>query len=161
MKRLSDYKVNDCVSVLIDNIRTGGDEWRTAMVKDVRWIHPTYGSKHPPYPIIVVKVIRTYCKENSDGKIEFFDKLNTEIFIYAEQVRDFDKDLNNTTVQKRTVWSLKNNIDNKHQIKIIKIDNDICYYIANGEKHYPQKTITKKELLESFKRYMYNEILGR
>jgi hypothetical protein len=99
---LYDYKPEDKVQVFIDNARNKGiREWREGIVERVTTIYPSYGSHHPPYPIVFVKTIRTYFKSipryeflgDSNIKIyvgddgHFYDKENTEPFLYVDQVK--------------------------------------------------------------------------
>lgn len=97
---LSDYKSGDKVEVLILNIQTDRFEWREAEVLDVRTIHPRVGEKHLPYPIVIVRVKRTYCKATTpiyrfvdnipvfvDNNLEFFDKENDEGVLYENTIR--------------------------------------------------------------------------
>ena len=98
---IKDYKSGDKVEILINNPRNNNvNEWRDAEVLDKRTIYPTYGSHHPPYPILIVRVIRTYCNATPkyrwiDGNIpvydgsdiEFYDKENDEGIIYSNQIR--------------------------------------------------------------------------
>ena len=63
IKQVGEYKSGDKVEVLINNPRNDNkDEWRNGEVIDKRIVYPTYGSHHEPYPILIVRLIRTYCK---------------------------------------------------------------------------------------------------
>jgi len=98
---MKDYKKGDAVEVLVNNPRMDNkDEWREGEVLDNRMIYPSRGSHHPPYPIVIVRVIRTYCKATAnymfidgsipvfvDNTLEFYDKINEEGFVYSNQIR--------------------------------------------------------------------------
>jgi hypothetical protein len=97
---ISEYKPGDLVDVLINNIRLDNKkEWRPGEVIDKRTIHPGYGEHHHPYPILIVRTTRTYCKAEPiyrwvdnipiyfDSNLEFYDKENDEGIIYPEQIR--------------------------------------------------------------------------
>ncbi len=97
---ISEYKAGDKVEVIINNPRLENkNEWREAEVIDKRTIYPAYGSHHPPYPILIVRVIRTYCKaypnyemiDNipvyTNSTLEFYDKINEEGVLYGEHIR--------------------------------------------------------------------------
>jgi hypothetical protein len=100
-KEIKDYKISDKVEILMNNPRNNNkDEWREAEVIDKRIVYPTYGSHHPPYPILIVRVIRTYCKATPvynwingnipvfvDNTLEFYDKINEEGILYSNQIR--------------------------------------------------------------------------
>jgi hypothetical protein len=94
------YKAGDQVEVLINNPRLENkDEWRKAEVIDNRMIYPSHGSHHRPYPMVIVRVTRTYCKATPkyrmvgnipvfvDNSLEFYDKENDEGFVYENQIR--------------------------------------------------------------------------
>ena len=101
MNNLSEYKIGDTCEVLMDNIRTGVEEWRKAQVVDSRIIEPDHGARHKPYTMLMVKVIRTYYQSKpvmvydedlgfdvyGGDEGYFFDKENTEGFLYDSQVR--------------------------------------------------------------------------
>lgn len=97
---MKEYKTGDRVEVLMNNPRNDNkDEWRTGVVTDIQMISPSRGEKHKPYPMVMVKTVRTYFKsvpryENKfntkvyvgdDGT--FYDKENTEGFIYENQIK--------------------------------------------------------------------------
>jgi len=97
---IKDYKQGDNVEILMNNPRNDNKvEWRDAEVLEKRTIYPSNGSKHPPYPILIVRTTRTYCKatpvyrfiENIpvfvDNALEFYDKENDEGIIYSIQIR--------------------------------------------------------------------------
>lgn len=98
---IKDYKAGDKVEVLINNPQNDNNaEWRDAEVLDKRIIYPSSGSKHPPYPILIVRTRRTYCKATPvyrfvggnipvfvDNNLEFYDKDNDEGFVYEKEIR--------------------------------------------------------------------------
>lgn len=97
---IKDYKQGDVVEVLVNNPRNDNkDEWRDAEVLDKRMIYPTTGERHQPYPILIVRLKRTYCKATPvyrfignipvfvDNNLEFYDKENDEGIIYKNQIR--------------------------------------------------------------------------
>ncbi|MDZ7785972.1 MAG: hypothetical protein U5L95_02515 [Candidatus Saccharibacteria bacterium] len=86
--------------MLINNPRNENlNEWREGEVLDVRTIHPDNGARHKPYPIVIVRVTRTYCKASPvydwhgnipvfvANDLEFYDNENDEGFIYENQIR--------------------------------------------------------------------------
>ena len=99
-KELNEYKAGDEVEVMVNNPRNENlNEWREAEVLDKRMIYPSNGSHHPPYPILIVRLTRTYCKATPvyhfignipvfvDNNLEFYDKENDEGIIYKNQIR--------------------------------------------------------------------------
>jgi len=97
---IDDYKSGDKAEILMHNIQTNENEWRDAEVLDKRIIYPTGSSKHRPYPILIVRVVRTYCKATPkykwlngnipvfvDNDLEFYDKENDEGIIYSNRIR--------------------------------------------------------------------------
>lgn len=98
---ISEYKAGDKVEILINNPQNNNkDEWRSAEVLEKRTIFPANGSHHPPYPILIVRVIRTYCQATPnyrwiDGNIpvfvsnnfHYYDKENDEGILYSTQIR--------------------------------------------------------------------------
>ena len=99
---LYDYKAGDKVQVYVDNAKNNGKrEWRDGVVERVSTVYPNHGLHHPPYPIVYVKTIRTYFKSvphyeflgNTNIKIYvgndgyFYDKENTEGFLYVNQIK--------------------------------------------------------------------------
>lgn len=101
---INDYKAGDKVEVIINNPRLENkNEWRDAEVIDKRTIYPSRGSNHRPYPMLIVRVIRTYCKATPNYKdigtgisvipfythstLEFYDKINEEGVLYGDQIR--------------------------------------------------------------------------
>jgi hypothetical protein len=97
---IAEYKAGDKVQVLMTNPQTNREEWRSAEVLDKRIISPAHGSHHRPYPILIVRVQRTYCKAQPkyrwidgnipvfvDNTLEYYDKENDEGILYAEQIR--------------------------------------------------------------------------
>ena len=99
-KELNEYKAGDEVEVIVNNPRNGDkNEWRPAEVLDKRMIYPKTGERQPPYPILIVRLKRTYCKATPvyrfignipvfvDNNLEFYDKENDEGVIYNNQIR--------------------------------------------------------------------------
>jgi len=101
--KLDEYKSGDQVEVQMVNPQTDDIEWRAGKVIGIQMIHPAHGQRHKPYPMAVIKTIRTYCKATPkyrylkgsvkrikvfvDNTLRFYDKENTEGFIYDYQVR--------------------------------------------------------------------------
>jgi hypothetical protein len=99
--KIADYKAGDEVEVKVNNpANENKEEWRDARVIDKRTIYPSNGSHHPPYPILIVTLKRTYCKATPvyrfiggnipvfvDNNLEFYDKENDEGIIYESQIR--------------------------------------------------------------------------
>ena len=98
--KIDDYKSGDKTEILMYNIQTNENEWRDAEVLDKRIIYPSAGSKHKPYPILIVRVIRTYCKATPkyrwidgnipvfvDNDLEFYDKENDEGILHKDEIR--------------------------------------------------------------------------
>ena len=97
---IEDYKAGDSVEVLMNNPRNDNkDEWRDAEVIDKRTVYPR-GRGGRPYPYLIVRVKRTYCKASPnytwidgnvpvfvDNTLEFYDKENEEGIIYENQIR--------------------------------------------------------------------------
>lgn len=95
---LKDYKIGNKVEVLMNNPRLNNkNEWRDAEVIDTYIIHPNHG---PGYVVLMVKVIRTYCKvvdtvyrwvDNvkvyDHDVLDFFDKENSELVLYSENIK--------------------------------------------------------------------------
>lgn len=102
---IKDYKGGDVVEVLVNNPQNDNKpEWRDAEVLDKRMIYPSGGSKHPPYPILIVRLKRTYCKATPvyrfingnipvfvDNNLEFYDKENDEGVLYSSDIRLKDR----------------------------------------------------------------------
>jgi hypothetical protein len=99
-KELNEYKAGDVVEIMVNNPRNENlNEWREAEVLDVRTIYPRTGERHQPYPIVIVRVTRTYCKATPvhrfignipvfvDNNLEFYDKENDEGILYKNQIR--------------------------------------------------------------------------
>ena len=101
---MKDYKPGDKVKVLMNNPRLDNkDEWRDGEVIDNRLVYPNRGERHKPYPMVIVRVIRTYCKASPnymwidgnipvfvDNTLEFYDKQNEEGFLYENQIKPVD-----------------------------------------------------------------------
>lgn len=82
MKNLSEYKKGENVEV---NMQIGNSsEWREGVVVDSKLIYPTSGAKHKPYTMLIVECVRTYFNTETQ---QYYDKLNQEGFVYADQVR--------------------------------------------------------------------------
>lgn len=105
-KPIGEYKSGDKVEVLINNPRNNNqEEWRNGEVIDKRMIIPRdsyigLGRCENPYPILIVRLIRTYCKATPtykwidgnipvyvDSVLEYYDKENDEGFLYAYTIR--------------------------------------------------------------------------
>ena len=101
--KLDEYKSGDNVEVRILNPKTNDYEWRPGTVVGVQTVHPAQGQRHKPYPMLTVKTTRTYCKGTPkykyltgnvkrvkvfvDNVLTFYDKENTEGFVYDHHVR--------------------------------------------------------------------------
>ena len=99
--KIADYKTGDKVEVLMNNPRNNNkDEWRDAEVIDKRIIYPNNGSHHPSYPILIVRVIRTYCQATPiyrwidgnipvfvDNNLHYYDKENDEGVLYENLIK--------------------------------------------------------------------------
>lgn len=102
---IKDYKAGDLVEVLINNPQNNNkQEWRNAEVLDKRMIYPNVGERHQPYPILIVRLTRTYCKATPtyrwiDGNIpvyvdsilEYYDRENDEGVLYSSDIRLRDR----------------------------------------------------------------------
>lgn len=99
-KELREYKAGDQVQVLVNNPRNENlNEWRDAEVTDKRFIHPNRGEHFHPYPILIVRLTRTYCKATPrykfidnipvfvENDLTYYDKENEEGIIYENQIR--------------------------------------------------------------------------
>jgi hypothetical protein len=98
---LKNYKGGDKVQVLMNNPKNNNkDEWRDGEVLYVRMIYPRNGERHQPYPIVIVRVKRTYCKATPvymwindnipvfiDNNLEFYEKENDEGFLHENQIK--------------------------------------------------------------------------
>ena len=99
--KIDEYKAGDNVQVLMNNpANDNKEEWRDAEVLDKRIVYPSQGSHHPPYPILIVRTRRTYCKATPvyrfvggnipvfvDNNLEFYEKDNDEGILYESQIR--------------------------------------------------------------------------
>jgi hypothetical protein len=94
------YKSGDMVEILTNNPRNDNkEEWREAEVLDKRIIYPSGGERHQPYPILIVRTRRTYCKATPvyrfignipvfvDNNLEFYEKENDEGILYENLIR--------------------------------------------------------------------------
>lgn len=97
---MKNYKAGDQVEVLVNNPQNENkDEWREGEVIDVRTIYPNYGERFHPYPMVIVRIKRTYCKATPnyrfigtipvfvDNTLQFYDKESEEGFLYENQIR--------------------------------------------------------------------------
>jgi hypothetical protein len=97
---MKNYKAGDLVQVKMINPRLEDkEEWRDGEVLDNRMVYPSHGSHHRPYPIVIIRVKRTYCKATPvyklignipvfvDNTLEFYEKENDEGFIYENTIR--------------------------------------------------------------------------
>jgi hypothetical protein len=95
----NDYKAGDQVRVKMNNPRNENkEEWRDGEVLDVRMVYPKSPERHKPYPIVIVRVRRTYCKATPtyrfignipifvDNTLEFYERENDEGFIYDNTI---------------------------------------------------------------------------
>ena len=99
--KINDYNAGDDVEVLMNNPRNHNkDEWRAGKIIDKRLIYPSGLGTSRPYPILIVRVRRTFCKATPtyrwidtnipifvDNKLEFYDKENDEGFFYEDYIR--------------------------------------------------------------------------
>ena len=82
MKNLNNYEIGEKVKV---HIQIGNDrEWREAKVVEKKTIYSERESRHKPYTMLVVEVIRTYFDTNTQ---KYYDKLSAEGYLYANQVK--------------------------------------------------------------------------
>lgn len=102
-KPLNDYKIGDEVKILTSNpelsLNSNQNFWHDGVVVDIRTIHPEFGSRHKPYPIIVVKFNRTYVKAESiykdmqgikvfvDYDLTYYKKESQEGFFYTGHIK--------------------------------------------------------------------------
>lgn len=98
---IKDYKGGDVVEVLVNNPRNDNkEEWRDGEVLDKRMVYPNRGERHSAYPILIVRLKRTYCKatptyrfvDNNipifvDNSLEFYEKENDEGVFYKNHIR--------------------------------------------------------------------------
>ena len=97
--KIADYKTGDNVLIKMMNIKTNVEEWRKAEVIDKRTIYPSKGSRHRPYPILIVRVMRTYCKATPQytfignipifmkNNLQFYDKMNEEGILNKDEIK--------------------------------------------------------------------------
>jgi len=93
---LNEYKTGDLVLIKMINIRTNETEWRDGEVLNKRMIYP---EKSKPYPILIVRTKRTYCKASPiykfignipifvDNDLEYYDKESDEGIIYESEIK--------------------------------------------------------------------------
>ena len=94
--KLNEYKSGDNVEALTFNPQLNKDVWVDAEVLDKRMVHQKHGK---PYPILIVRLKRTYCKATPqyrwfdnipffvDNLLQFYEKETDEGFIQDEQIR--------------------------------------------------------------------------
>lgn len=100
--KIEEYNPGDNVQVLINNPRNNNkEEWKDGVVLYKRMIYPKMNyEKFTPYPILIVSVMRTYCKATPiyrwindnipvfvDNSLEYYDKISEEGFIYENQIK--------------------------------------------------------------------------
>lgn len=82
-KKLDLYEVGDDVQV---HMGIGNSfEWRKGVVVSKQTVYPVGGFRHRPYTMLIVEAVRTYFNSATQ---EFYDKLNQEGYVYANQVKD-------------------------------------------------------------------------
>ena len=97
---LDEYKAGDQIEALITNPQTNKEGWVNAEVLDKRMVYPNRGERHRPYPILIVRLKRTYCNATPiytwingnipvfvNNKLDFYEKENDEGFVYDNQIR--------------------------------------------------------------------------
>ena len=97
---LKDYKPGDKVTARINNPEMDNQAvWVDGEVTEIKTIHPAHGQRHKPYPMVMVKLNRTYCDAKpiyrvEDGvrifdhnKLRFYTKENIEGFIYKNELK--------------------------------------------------------------------------
>lgn len=97
---INDYRVSDDVEILINNPRNNNSsEWRKAQILYKRMIYSQSNERHAPYPILIVRVSRTYCHVTPiydfinnipifiDNTFDYYEKVNDEGIIYSNQIR--------------------------------------------------------------------------
>ena len=97
---LKDYKPGDKVTARINNPEMDNQAvWVDGEVVEIKTIHPAHGQRHKPYPMVMVKLNRTYCDAKpiyrvEDGvrifdhnKLRFYTKENIEGFIYKNELK--------------------------------------------------------------------------
>lgn len=102
-KNLGKYRKGEKVEVQMRDAKTGNNPvWRAGVVDHIDTVYPNTGERHKPYPMLFVKVMRTYCKATPvyipdvnvkiwmRDDLEFYEKENVEGFVYAEEVRPLD-----------------------------------------------------------------------
>jgi TusA-related sulfurtransferase len=62
---LNEYKSGDQIEALITNPQTNKEVWVDAEVLDKRMVYPNHGERFKPYPFLIVRLKRTYCKASS------------------------------------------------------------------------------------------------
>jgi len=101
--KLNEYYSGDLVEVKFRNPQFDyKEEWREGKVIGVQTVFPK-GQGGKPYPMVVIKFNRTYCKATPkykyitgnvkrikvfvDNTLEFYTKESTEGFLYEHEVR--------------------------------------------------------------------------
>lgn len=91
---LSLYRKDDKVMALVDDLhnyehgKLTPQVWREAIVLNTGIVPKDVSRKnYADYPYIEVQVMRTYWRETSDGKGEVYDKMNTERFYNAKEIK--------------------------------------------------------------------------
>lgn len=100
---LNKYKSGDAVEVKIHNPQTNAEEWREGKVIGTQTVFAVGMARHIPYPMVVVKFKRTYCKAKPeyrylegtvkrikifvDNTLEFYTKETTEGFIFETDIK--------------------------------------------------------------------------
>lgn len=152
--KLTEYEIYQIVSVLIENHRTGGVEWRTGTVISKGMIHQEKGR---PYPKVLVEYYHSYY--NNETK-EFYEKKAITMVISADELVVFNGNINNKVVDKLSVWISKDSFtyekENQTRFKVLKIENNIVYYFFyHGEFNEIRTNGTEniKDFLERKERY--------
>jgi hypothetical protein len=85
---LWDFKVGDSVEVLTLNAKVGKDIWHDAEVVEVRKFENYVRGKDCGYPVVFVKLMRTYCRAiEGSNDLEFFTKEAINAFLYMSEIK--------------------------------------------------------------------------
>lgn len=159
MLKLTEYQKGQIVSVLIENHRTSGREWRTGTVVDKGMIYPTCGSKHPPYPKVLVEYYHSYYNNNETK--EFYEKKAITMVISADELVVFNGNINNKVVDKLSVWISRDSFtyekEKQTRFKVLIMNNNIVhYFFYHGEFDEIRTNGTQniKDFLETMERYL-------
>jgi len=104
MKEINEYVIGELVQIATTNPRedpTGKNDsvWHDGIITDINTIYPSRGEKFKPYPMLIVKFMRTYCSATPqyhfidgvkiyvDSILTFYDKESHEGFFYRSQIR--------------------------------------------------------------------------